>query len=74
MARMENTLESIRATVAAMAEEYEATMAEFLKLKTKDGICFDLSEVIPEINLSLVVDEGETVEVLRRLHERLLTS
>jgi aspartate kinase len=27
-----------------------------------------------EINLSLVVDEGETGEVLRRLHERLLTS
>ena len=50
---MENTLESIRTVVAEMAEDYDAIMAEFLRLKTEDGICFDLSEVIPEISRPL---------------------
>ena len=50
---MENTLESIRTVAAKMAEDYDAIMAEFLGLKTEDGICFDLSEVIPEINRPL---------------------
>ena len=53
MARMENALESIRTVAAKMAGDYDAIMAKFLSLKTEDGICFDLSEVIPEISRPL---------------------
>ena len=51
---MENPLESIHTVVEKLAESYDPIMAKFLKLETEDGICFDLSEVIPNIDRPLL--------------------
>ena len=51
---MENSLESIHIVVEKITENYDPIMAKFLALKTDDGICFDLSEMIPETDRSLL--------------------